>query len=577
MSGRGRKAIPPPPDHHVEPPLGPEGLVVTLTNQAGFKKEYDFAGFPVAGPMQRSLAGAFASQSRNWTSHRSAQTYWSSLKLFAGFLSELDSPSEDVDGLTLAVMQSWREANSGTSSGLNKQSMVRTVLRQDTRLATGAVAEELARRIPAQKPSKQSFEDAEWERVVLTAQRQFRSAWLRIDENTRLLNNWRAGELTEGSREWKIGKILDHLARTGDVPRTVHPSGDRGVRSGRLLGGKGAEQTWGRLFLSRGELTALAVLLTDRFGWNLSHYDRMPVPTLAPSAGEMTSLTYQVQVEKRRAGSGRWFSTENITDSGADSPGRLITQALEATAHARALAHRLTPGVDLLMVARIRRAEDEHTDLDRPAVHWPLSFGVSLGMSRWWAASSGLGGSPFQRARRTTVTNGGRPLQHSQGTHESVYVLPDKRVQRASRQVFADGALEALDQARAAVFVGTMANEPDPGHQQTAVVDCEDEEASPWPAPGGGCGADFLLCLACTNAHVHPGHHPRLAHLHQQIVSLQSVLEEAAFRERWRVHLTRLEDLRKKVGPIAWKASLARVRETDRTVVQLLLKEDLSP
>ncbi|MBQ1092508.1 hypothetical protein [Streptomyces sp. B93] len=497
--------------------------------------------------------------------------------MFADFLSELGSPPEDLDGLTPAMMQSWREVNSGTSAGTNKQSAVRTVLRQDVRLATGGAAEELARRIPALKPSKQSFEDAEWERVVLTAQRQFRSAWLRISENTRLLDSWRANDLAEGSRGWKIGKILDHLARTGDVPHTVHPSGERAVRSGRLLGGKGAERTWGRLFLSRGELTALAVLLTDRFGWNLSQYDRMPVPTLAPSAGEITSLTYQVQVEKRRAGSGRWFSTENITDSGADSPGRLITQALEATAHARALGHRLQPGVDLLMVARVRRREDEHTNLDRPAVHWPLSFGVSLGMSRWWAASSGLGGSPFQRARRTTVTNQRRPLQHTQDTHESVYVLPDKRVQRASRDVLADGALEALDQARAVVFGGTMANEPNPQHQQTATADCEDEEASPWPAPEGGCRADFLLCLACANAYVHPGHHPRLAHLHQQIVSLRSVLEEATFRERWSVHLTRLEDLRKKIGPVAWKASLARVSEADRTVVRLLLKEDLGP
>lgn len=80
------------------------------------------------------------------------------------------------------------------------------------------------------------------------------------------------------------------------------------------------------------ELTALAVLLTDEFGWNLSVYDRMSAPVATPSARETVTVTYQVQVEKRRRGGGRWFSTENITDSGADSPGRLITWALEATA-----------------------------------------------------------------------------------------------------------------------------------------------------------------------------------------------------------------------------------------------------
>ncbi|GAA2644531.1 hypothetical protein [Streptomyces lunalinharesii] len=46
-------------------------------------------------------------------------------------------------------------------------------------------------------------------------------------------------------------------------------------------------------------------------------------------------------------------------------------------------------------------------------------------------------------------------------------------------------------------------------------MDCADETTSPWPAWDGDCGADFLLCLACRNVHVHPGHHPRLAPLHQ--------------------------------------------------------------
>ncbi|MFJ1740036.1 hypothetical protein ACIOG4_15300 [Streptomyces microflavus] len=577
MSGRGRKAVLPPAGHRAEPPLAPDGLVVTVTNKAGFKKEFDFAELPVAGPMQRSLAKAFAAQSRGWTSHKSAGTYWIKVGLFAGFLSGLDSPSDDLDGLTAATMQTWRDNHISTNTGKSTLSLVRTLLQQDPRLAAGPVAEELARRIPQATPSSESYEEAERERVMLTAQRQFRAAWLRIGENTRLLNRWLSGDIAESSREWKLGEILDHTARTGDVPRTLYPSGQREAANRRLLGGRGPQKTWGRLFLTRSELTALAVLLTDRFGWNLSLYDRMPVPTTAPSAGETTSVTYQVQVEKRRAGSGRWFSTENITDSGADSPGRLITQALEATAHARALASSLAPGADLLMVARSYRPEQEHLDLDRPAPVDPLVFGVSDNMGQVWARSNGLGGSPFRRSRRTTVTDEGRPLQHTQGTHESTYVLPDRRVQRASRGVFEDGAHEAHAQALTVVFGGKITDEPDPEHQETATVDCEDEESSPWPATEGGCGADFLLCLACPNAHVHPGHHPRLAHLHQQILSLRSALGDRSFHERWSVHLLRLQDLRDKVGPAAWTAALARVSDTDRTVVQLLVKKDLAP
>ncbi|MCZ4100928.1 hypothetical protein [Streptomyces sp. H39-C1] len=580
MSGRGRKAVPPPPDHRVDPPLAPDGLVVTVTNKAGYAKEFDFAELPAAGPMQGALAAAFAARSRGWTSHRTATSCWTAVEMFTKFAAELESPPDDLDGLSVTALQSWRDLHIDTNSGRTTLRIVRGLLQRDARLAGGPIAEELARRIPRPVPSKQSYENSERDRVVLTAQRQFRSAWLRITENTRLLHRWRAGETTEGSREWKIGRVLDHTARTGDVPRTLIPSGQYHVTHHRALGGTGPENTWGRLFLTRREITALAVLLTDRFAWNLSVYDRIPVPTTRPSVGETASVTYQIQVEKRRGGSGWWFSTENVTDSGADSPGRLITQAMEATAHARALANDLKPGGDLLMAARAYQAELEHTDLDRPAPVGPVSFGVSYDMAQAWAKSHGLGGSPFGRVRRTTVTDEGRPLQHTRGTHESVYVLPDKRVQRASRDVFEAGASEALELARASVFGGKITDKPDPGHQETATADCEDEKASPWPAAEGGCGADFLLCLACRNAHVHPGHHPRLAHLHQQILSLRSATDDRTFHERWNDSLLRLEDLRdddKKVGPAAWEAALARVSDSDRTVVHLLLREDLAP
>jgi hypothetical protein len=117
-------------------------------------------------------------------------------------------------------------------------------------------------------------------------------------------------------REWRLGHVLGHLAQAGDVPRVTGPSGRTNMASKGLLGGQRTEQTWARLFLTRMELTALAVLLTDRFGWNLAVLDRMPAPVRTPSAGETTTITYQVQVEKRRRGGGHWFSTENITRQG---------------------------------------------------------------------------------------------------------------------------------------------------------------------------------------------------------------------------------------------------------------------
>lgn len=145
------------------------------------------------------------------------------------------------------------------------------------------------------------------------------------------------------------------------------------------------------------------------------------------------------------------------------------------------------------MVARGHQYERrDNQDLDRPRPVGPLVFGATAQDGYWWAASHVLGGSPFQRSRRTTVTREGRPLRHAQGTHESVYVLPDRHVRNAAQEVIEVGALEALDQARVVVFAGHVADRPGPDHQETAVAECEDEATSPWPAPDGGCGADFL-------------------------------------------------------------------------------------
>ncbi|MEU1690006.1 hypothetical protein ABZ590_00015 [Streptomyces hirsutus] len=546
-------------------------------NKAGHGKTFDFAELPAPEAMRRSLAAAFAVQARRWESHLTAYNYWLRLVWFARFLADQERPPQDLDEVTAAMIKRWRTRHIGSNAGKQILTSVRGVLVHDPRLSKGPVAEELARRLPRAKPSKQSFTEAERQKVRLAARRQFRTALLRIRENTLVLERWRADGLPEGSKEWRLGQILDFLARTGDVPRTLLPSGQTTVTNRRVLDGRSVDRTWGRLFLTRGELTALAVLLTDQFGWNLAVYDRMPAPTTTPSAGETTTVTYQVQVEKRRAGAGRWFSTENITDSGADSVGRLITHALEATAHGRGLAARLAPGTDLLMTARASITGGHPQDLDRPRPVGPLVFGIATGDVKGWVEHHQLGGSPFQRARRTTVTREGRPLQHTRGTHESVYVLPDKNVQEAAQEVIESGAQEALDLARKIAFAGHLTSTANPDHSETATADCEDETTTPWPSPDGGCGANFLLCLACTNAHVHPGHHPRLAYLHEQMGGLRSALPDHMWHQHWNDHWQRLEDLRGKVGPATWAGALARVTGTDHEIVDLLLKGALAP
>ncbi|MFD9303005.1 hypothetical protein ACFWCB_10060 [Streptomyces sp. NPDC060048] len=577
MSGRGRKAVLPPPDFQATERIAADGLQVTVLNKEGFKRVFDFAELSVPQPMRGSLARAFAAQSMGWNSHSSGESYWQSLEVFARFLKAQGHPAEDLGDLTSATLRLWRNNHKDTPGGREALAKMRTMLKREPRLAQGLAAEELARPVPKKgKPSKQSYRPSERDQVLLVAERQFRASLLRIRENTTLLDGYRAGSLDPTSREWRVASVLECLAATGELPGYPDKEGTVYTRAEGLLRGKNGGKTAGRLFLSRSELTALAVMMTDRYGWNLSVYDRLHVPVTTPSAGEKTTVTYEVLVEKRRSGEGRWFATENYTDSGADSPGRLITQALEATQHGRALAAVLSPGHDLLMAARNRRRTDVDSNLDRPRNVGPLCFGVSKADARVWASKHKIG-SPFQRARRTTVTTTGKPLQHKPGTHESIYVLPDENVQEAAVDVIAAGAEEAFEQARNYTFHGRLTDAADAAHLETATADCADEDNSPWPDPNGGCGADFLLCLSCENSRVHTGHHPRLALLRRQLISLRSAWPEKLWRERWDEHLQRLDDLRAKVNESTWDAALGRVTDHDRMIIDHLLEGDLAP
>ncbi|MFD0328234.1 hypothetical protein ACFQZC_08435 [Streptacidiphilus monticola] len=201
-----------------------------------------------------------------------------------------------------------------------------------------------------------------------------------------------------------------------------------------------------------------------------------------------------------------------------------------------------------MMVSRLGAVRRRHSNLDQPRPVGPLSLGIGYNDVTAWVLAHSLPGSPFQRVRRTTVVEQRQPLQHSRSTHERVYVLPDQRVQHESQEVIAEGAQEALALALDTAFGGRLAERYEPGHAETVTADCAGESASPRPTPDGGCGASFLLCLACANARVHPGHHPRLALLHQQLEALRSVLPEPVWQARWLEHHLRLDDLRGKVG-----------------------------
>ena len=120
------------------------------------------------------------------------------------------------------------------------------------------------------------------------------------------------------------------------------------------------------------------------------------------------------------------------------------------------------------------------------------------------------------------------------------------------------------------MLAAELRDRPASGDVETATADYSSYDDSPWPSPDGRCRASFLICLACPCARIHPGHHPRLAHLHGALGSLRSVLLPATWEADWSDSYDRLEDLRRRLGDGVWAQPLARITDTDREVVHHL-------
>lgn len=581
MSPHGRTASLPPIDHARPEYVAPDGLVVHHYNSASRVQEYDFSALPVAEPMQRSLAALFAARCapHRWTVHASSAMYWRQLETFTAFLSRQERPPRDVEELTTSLIERWRQRVLSTAGGYTTFTAVTSLLRADPRLQTAPIADALARRAQRPRSGTQSYSEAEFDQIKAAARRMFRAALLRIEDNARHLHRWRAGEFTDGSPDWVLGEALDILARTGDP--AYGPSRKKGRRdiAGKYraaFGGTSPTVTWQRLFLSRMEATALGVLLLAEFGWNLSVIDRAAVPRASPDPGDDGRPTYRIPVEKRRRGAGRYYETRNVTDDGASSAGRLITQALAATRFARAVVADQAADIDLLVVWRTHTVGRERADRDRQPPVGPLHFGIQRDAAKNWARAVGLTGSPFQRGRRTVNALDRRePGQNSQDTHDRHYVLVDKRVQSDAVAIIAAGAEEAAEHARKAVLVAEVRDAPHADDVETATADCADFEHGPYPAPDGGCRASFLMCLGCTNARIHPGHHGRLAHLHHALGNLRSALVPTVWETDWGDTQARLDDLKTKLGDAVWTRAKAQVTDAERGLINLMLTGDL--
>jgi hypothetical protein len=569
----GVRATLPAGGHRRPAVLDDGGVIVVHVSEKGDQRAlYDFSRLPVPAALQQSLAAVFARQAAPagpWRSIASSREAWRLLSSFARWLAALEDPPGDIDQISPATWNQWRVSRAPNALGDRQIGKVGALLRLDSRLPADT-REATLKRVAKRAATESAYTPEQFERIRQAAAASFRAAWQRISENRRHLEAWRGGQFTEGTRDWLLGHVLDHLACTGDVPVYIRESNGTRQISGpvmAVLGGYRSEFTWQRLYLNVTEVVSLATLMVISYGWNSTPVSELAVPEAVPGTAPGEPVTYRVELEKRRRRQPHRYETRNLADWGPNAPGRLITRAIEATSPARdLLAAHGAPATRLLawhVAAPLLVA-------DRTAL---IRLGFADADLRKWRIATGEPELNLRRLRRTvTVLHRREPAQHSQDVHDSVYVLRDPAAREQAAPVIADGIADAVAHARAIVEARISRDDRD-SQADTATASCEDYTRSPFSPHGSPCRASFLLCLACPNAVITPRHLPRLAYLHQALDALRAVLPAGTWDHDWREHHARLAHLKDSAfTPAEWTDALHAVSGADRSVIDALLR-----
>lgn len=567
---KGRPATLPPQGGHSRPE-NMSGLVVRHVNEKGDESaEYDFAALPLPPALQRDLAEVFAARARStgaWRSLPSSQQAFWSLKIFARWLVDHDEVPGSISELTRASWVQFRLATINNTSGTLRALRITRMLLLESGKLRGEARTEVVRRIPKEVAEESAYTDDELRRVTIAARSVFRAARERIRTNLTHLRRFRDGAFEAGTTEHALGEALEIIAATGDAPRIWHLR-DRPVvwSVAVVLGGQGKENTWKRLYLDHAEAAAALVLLACKEGWNETSIAELSVPTrIDGTAITSTSLTYRVELEKRRRRAPHRYETRTLTDTGADSTARLLAQIVEITQPARDLLSAHGNQTDRLLISRKNRIASRADQM--------MAKGLAPGAKNMLAHSTGVLVS-LRRVRKAVNTRHLRqPNQNSRATHDSVYLLRDPGVFADVEPVIAAGVTKAISHASQTTKV--LLDDDRSLGEDTATATCVDFERSPYSPWGVECRASFLLCLACHNAVVMPRHLGRLAYLHEALGNLSLSLPAETWARDWANHYDRLHGLRTlHYSDAQWVAALESITDTDRNIVDGLLRGD---
>ncbi len=290
MSRRGRRASVPPGNWQ-----SPERLVITedacsvlVVEEKGRRsKVYDFTKLQVSTGIQQWMARSFARVTGPTSGVKrvsAAESLWSAVLLLAGHLAKADPAVHQPAHVTAVHI---KESFLAVPLGSRKTHVdrMRAIFRADKDLSVEARNAILHGRRPAYESQVQPYGHEEHQELMTAVRHDIRVARDRIQEGREFLAAYRRGDLGAPGRfnhAEKLGRVLDTLDRTGDVPRRVTPSSPQGGIPSWVQALGGVHELVSRLTLTRTETVAFCLMLIDLTSENYGTIGEWPAAHFRP-------------------------------------------------------------------------------------------------------------------------------------------------------------------------------------------------------------------------------------------------------------------------------------------------------
>lgn len=606
---KGRRATLPPSEFRSQSPGKiKESIVVHISASTGLVTEWDFSTFPGPDELSLHLATCLARKAGPSGTYRSTDSVavtYGLLKQISAIWADMEHPPASASALQPSHLSVLRLRFGGRSRTLRT---LRNVLSANPAPYSEPFRAALSSfQIPKNDEGKhESYEDVEFQKIWRTALMDIRGARQRIRKNLKDLEDWRAGRIDSSAdiTAWERGRILDHIARRGDVLRNR----DGRISYEKMAKGGFSTEASSALYLKRVEAASFAVLLSILTGQNFGTLASAPA-SHHDSGNKAHSGTTIVNLVKPRRGKHRAHMAVPLQDS---VPSWVPpAEADYSPGNKELLSAR---GVYLLLLELTCPAREQSGSpllflwAGKTNASAPMSIrsGLSNDTSDAWNAEHPMSkesGQPFRlnwhRLRLTHLRQHGRPVAHTEQTLNRDYLIRDRGDLVRYQQIVAKTLEERVRAARQAMLLTLLtvddlqAAQSDPDSAalalgitteklmdlldkrlDTVLTACKDNDNGPY-SPGKACQASFLLCAGCPCSVAMPHHLVMQVAAHDAILARQRDTSPLDWVERFGTAWARLDHLLGQYAPETVVSARLAVTEQHISVVTRLLNREM--